>query len=52
MEKNSTGTPAVSLFDETAWFAPIETGKRERNHGFPETMLKEGLTAALAACRT
>jgi hypothetical protein len=32
MEKNSTGTPAVSLFDETAWFAPIETGKRERNH--------------------
>ena len=36
MEKNSTATPAGSLFDGSAWFDPIEAGVRERMRGFIE----------------
>ncbi|MGC1785074.1 MAG: IS256 family transposase [Acidobacteriaceae bacterium] len=51
MEKNSTATPAGSLFDGSAWFDPIEAGVRERMRGFIEGMLEEELTAALGRAR-
>jgi putative transposase len=51
MERNSTATPAASLFDGADWFDPVEAGIRERMRGFIETMLDEELTAALGRGR-
>jgi transposase-like protein len=47
MEKTSTGSPKISLFDGTAWLDSIEVSVRERIRGFIETMLEAELTTAL-----
>ena len=51
MEKNSTATLELNLFDGAVWFDPIEAGVRERIRGFIETMLEEKLTVALGRAR-
>jgi len=51
MDKASTTTPAMGIFDGEAWFDRIEDGRRGRIKEFIQQLVEEEATASLGRGR-